>query len=89
MFQPRKIFDSRIDYKGHDFELIPFGSGRRICPGLPLAHKMVHLIVGLFIRLFDRKLENGLKPKDLDMEEEFGFTLAKANGLRAIPISLK
>ncbi|XP_026377861.1 geraniol 8-hydroxylase-like [Papaver somniferum] len=60
--------------------------GRRICPGLPLAHRMVHLILGLLLQSFYWKLEDGLKPEDLDMEEEFGFTLAKATGLRAIPV---
>ncbi|RZC57553.1 hypothetical protein C5167_004864 [Papaver somniferum] len=87
-FIPERFLDSKTDYKGQDFGLIPFGSGRRICPGLPLAHRIIHLIVGLLIQSsFDWKLENGLRPEDLDMEEEFGFTLAKATGLRAIPIN--
>ncbi|XP_026409442.1 geraniol 8-hydroxylase-like [Papaver somniferum] len=85
-FSPERFLDSKTDYKGQDFEFIPFGSGRRICPGLPLAHRMVHLIVGLLLQSFDWKLENGLKAEDLDMGEEFGFTLAKATGLRAIPV---
>ncbi|KAI3839094.1 hypothetical protein MKX03_011093 [Papaver bracteatum] len=85
-FSPERFLDSKSDYKGQDFELIPFGSGRRICPGLPLAHRMVHLILGLLLQSFDWKLEDGLKPENLDMEEEFGFTLAKATGLRAIPV---
>ncbi|KAI3985300.1 hypothetical protein MKX01_033614 [Papaver californicum] len=84
-FNPERFLDSKVEYRGQDFELIPFGSGRRSCPGLPLAHRMVHLIVGLLLQSFDWKLENGMKPEDLDMEEELGFTLAKATGLRAIP----
>ncbi|RZC73037.1 hypothetical protein C5167_048519 [Papaver somniferum] len=85
-FSPERFLDLKSDYKGQDFELIPFGSGRRICPGLPLAHRMVHLVLGLLLQSFDWELENGLKPENLDMEEEFGFTLAKATGLRAIPV---
>ncbi|MCL7033671.1 hypothetical protein MKW94_020280 [Papaver nudicaule] len=84
-FSPERFLNSEIDYKGRDFELIPFGSGRRSCPGLPLAHRMVHLIVGLLVQSFDWKLENGMKPEDLDMEEEPGFTLTKATGVRAVP----
>ncbi|RZC57555.1 hypothetical protein C5167_004866 [Papaver somniferum] len=38
-FQSGRFLDLKIDYKGHHVELIPFGSGCRICPGLPLAHK--------------------------------------------------
>ncbi|KAI3967194.1 hypothetical protein MKX01_042779 [Papaver californicum] len=85
-FRPERFLDSKIDYKGQDFEFIPFGSGRRICPGLPLAHRMVHLMVGLLLQSFDWELENGLSPEDLEMEEEFGLAIVKANRLRAIPI---
>ncbi|KAI3837282.1 hypothetical protein MKW92_019274 [Papaver armeniacum] len=85
-FRPERFLDSKIDYKGQDFEFIPFGSGRRICPGLPLAHRMVHLMMGLLLQSFNWELENGLNPEDLDMEEEFGLTLVKANRLRVIPI---
>ncbi|RZC73034.1 hypothetical protein C5167_048520 [Papaver somniferum] len=83
-FRPERFLDSKIDYKGQDFEFIPFGSGRRICPGLPLAHKMVHLMLGLLLQSFNWELENGLNPEDLDMEEEFGLTLVKANRLRSL-----
>ncbi|KAI3860953.1 hypothetical protein MKW92_044173 [Papaver armeniacum] len=84
-FKPERFLGSTLGYKGQDFELIPFGSGRRICPGLPLAHRMVHLMLGLLLQSFDWELENALKPEDLDMKEESGFTSVKATGLRAIP----
>ncbi|RZC73046.1 hypothetical protein C5167_048523, partial [Papaver somniferum] len=84
-FKPERFLGSKLDYKGQDLELIPFGSGRRICPGLPLAHRMVHLVLGLLLQSFDWKLENALKPEDLDMKEESGFTSVKTTGLRAIP----
>ncbi|EYU25608.1 hypothetical protein MIMGU_mgv1a022132mg, partial [Erythranthe guttata] len=34
---------SSIDFKGQDFELIQFGAGRRICPALTLADRMMHI----------------------------------------------
>ncbi|XP_026409438.1 geraniol 8-hydroxylase-like isoform X2 [Papaver somniferum] len=86
-FQPERFLSLNIDYKGQDFEFIPFGSGRRMCPGLPLAHRMVHSMLGSLLQSFDWKLENGLNARDLDMEEEFGITLVKAKGLQAIPIT--
>ncbi|MCL7033358.1 hypothetical protein MKW94_015529 [Papaver nudicaule] len=87
-FKPEIFLDSKTDYKGQDFELIPFGSGRRICPGLPLAHRMTHLMTGLLLQSFDWKLESGMKPEDMNMEDGCGFTLVKATGLRVILIKL-
>ncbi|XAR57832.1 Geraniol 8-hydroxylase [Bertholletia excelsa] len=86
-FMPERFLESEIDVRGQDFELIPFGAGRRICPGLPLAMRIVPAMVGSLLNSFDWKLE-GIAPEDLDMEEKFGITLQKAQPLRAIPIPL-
>ncbi|CAN1825245.1 Geraniol 8-hydroxylase [Linum perenne] len=67
------------------FELIPFGGGRRICPGLPLAMRMLHVMLGSLIHWFDWKLHDGVDPKKLDMEEKIGATLQKAKPLIVIP----
>ncbi|KAL3845159.1 hypothetical protein ACJIZ3_002562 [Penstemon smallii] len=84
-FEPERFLDSKINYRGQDFELITFGSGRRICPGLPLAHRMVHLMVAYLVHNFNWKLEPGVKPEELDMNEKFGLSLHKAAPLKAIP----
>ncbi|KAK6144455.1 hypothetical protein DH2020_021275 [Rehmannia glutinosa] len=84
-FEPERFLDSKIDYTGKDFELINFGSGRRICPGLPLAHVMVHLMVATLIHNFEWKLEPGMKPEEIDVNEMFGLSLHKAVPLRAFP----
>ncbi|XWS49843.1 hypothetical protein CRYUN_Cryun12cG0037900 [Craigia yunnanensis] len=85
-FMPERFLGSEIDVKGRDFGLIPFGAGRRICPGLPLANRMLHLMLGSLIHSFDWKLEGGISPKDMNMEEKFGLTLQMAEPLRVIPI---
>ncbi|KAM7276372.1 hypothetical protein ACFE04_018238 [Oxalis oulophora] len=85
-FRPERFLGSDIDYKGQSFEYIPFGAGRRICPGWPLAIRMIHLLVASIIQSFDWKLPDGINPESLDMEEQFGVTLKKALPLRAIPI---
>ena len=87
-FKPERFWESDIDVRGRDFELIPFGAGRRICPGLPLAIKMVPVTLGSILNTFNWKLHGGIAPKDLDMEEKFGITLAKAQPLLAIPVPL-
>ncbi|XP_071932550.1 cytochrome P450 76T24-like [Coffea arabica] len=87
-FEPERFLGSDIDVRGQHFELIPFGAGRRICPGLPLAYRMVHLMLASLIHNIDWKLEDGMKPEDLDMEEKFGLTIQKALPLKAIPVKL-
>uniref|UniRef100_A0A1W7HBR8 Cytochrome P450 n=1 Tax=Scoparia dulcis TaxID=107240 RepID=A0A1W7HBR8_SCODU len=87
-FKPERFLDSEVDVRGRDFELIPFGAGRRICPGLPLAMRMVPVMLGSLLNCFDWKLEGGISAKELDMAEKFGITLQKAYPLRAVPLSL-
>ncbi|KAL9249890.1 Drimenol monooxygenase-like protein [Drosera capensis] len=77
-----------IDLRGRHFELLPFGAGRRMCPGLAIANKMLHLILGSLINCFDWMPEGGANPENMDMAERFGFTLAKAQPLQPIPTSI-
>ncbi|KAF9595314.1 hypothetical protein IFM89_038466 [Coptis chinensis] len=88
-FVPERFLNSGVDFKGRDFTLIPFGAGRRICPGLPLAFRMVYLMLASLLHAFDWKLEEGISPEDIDMEENFGLALQKAKPLKAIPIKNK
>ncbi|KAL8053438.1 hypothetical protein ABFX02_05G071000 [Erythranthe guttata] len=86
IFRPERFLDEKmnIDFKGNDFELIPFGAGRRICPGLLLANRMLHITVATLIHNFDWKFEVG---DDQDHRAEiFRLALRKAVPLKAIPI---
>lgn len=91
LFLPERFLTGKFDhtdFKGKDFELIPFGAGRRICPGLPLANRMVHLMLAILVGNFGWKLEQGMKPEELDMDEKFGITVQKAISLKAVPMKL-
>ncbi|GKD98465.1 cytochrome P450 [Tanacetum coccineum] len=87
-FLPERFLDVKTDYKGQDFELIPFGAGRRICPGLNMAHRMLHIILGSLVYKFDWKLEGNMGAENIDMDEKFRLTLWRNTPLFAIPIRL-
>ncbi|GMH25601.1 hypothetical protein Nepgr_027444 [Nepenthes gracilis] len=86
-FEPERFVGSDIGFKGRHFEFIPFGAGRRICPGIPLASRTVPLIVGSLIHSFDWKLENGAAPERMDMDDRCTTVLQKARPLRCVPIT--
>ncbi|KAK6935330.1 Cytochrome P450 [Dillenia turbinata] len=85
IFKPERFLNSSLDYKGNDFEFLPFGAGRRICPGLPMAAKVVPLVLASLIHFFDWSLPHGNDSKEMDMSEKFGVTLQKAEPLTLIP----
>lgn len=81
-FKPERFLGSTVDYKGQNYELIPFGAGRRMCAGVPLAHRMLHLILGSLLHQFDWELD--CKEK-IDMNDRMGITVRKAEPLIAVP----
>ncbi|CAO2834962.1 unnamed protein product [Amaranthus hypochondriacus] len=85
MFVPERFLEKEINIKGRNFELIPFGSGRRICPGMPLAHRMLHLMLATLLQSFNWKYFHEKRPKEICVEEKFGITLQKFKPLEAIP----
>nr|XP_010936313.1 flavonoid 3'-monooxygenase [Elaeis guineensis] len=74
-----------IDIKGNDFEIIPFGAGRRICAGMSLGLRMVQLMLATMVHGFDWALLMGQVPEKLNMEEAFGLTLQRAEPLSLWP----
>ncbi|CAN4085951.1 unnamed protein product [Withania somnifera] len=76
-FQPERFLDSCIDYKGLHFELIPFGAGRRGCPGIPFAIVVNELALARMLFHFEFSLPNGAKAEDLDVDEALGITVRR------------
>ncbi|XP_047335710.1 cytochrome P450 76T24-like [Impatiens glandulifera] len=87
-FIPERFLNSTVDFKGQHFCFIPFGAGRRICPGMPVAHRMVSLIVASLVYHFDWKLPRDTTIDSLDMDDLFGITLPKVTPLLAVPTSI-
>ncbi|KAI5341643.1 hypothetical protein L3X38_009518 [Prunus dulcis] len=84
-FIPERFDGSDVDVRGNHFQLIPFGSGRRRCPGIQLALIVVQLMLAQLVHCFDWELPNNMLPEELDMTEVFGITVARAKPLIAIP----
>ncbi|KAK9278132.1 hypothetical protein L1049_027691 [Liquidambar formosana] len=84
-FLPERFMGSNIDLRGRDFRLIPFGSGRRGCPGIQLGLIHVRLVLAQLVHCFEWELPNGMLPNELDMSEKFGLTMPRAKHLLALP----
>ncbi|KAL7157888.1 hypothetical protein ABFS83_02G106400 [Erythranthe nasuta] len=84
-FSPERFTGSNIDLRGRNFQLIPFGSGRRSCPGQQLGLTFINLVLAQLVHCFDWERPNGMTPSDLDMSEHFGSVTSRANHLFAIP----
>ncbi|CAI9093815.1 OLC1v1029395C1 [Oldenlandia corymbosa var. corymbosa] len=84
-FKPERflIEPKKWDFSGNNFQFIPFGSGRRICPGIPLAEKMIKYLLASFLYSFDWK---PTKTKEDDLSEKSGIVMRKSDPLSAIPI---
>ncbi|KAK1268125.1 Cytochrome P450 71B34 [Acorus gramineus] len=84
-FVPERFIDSKVDFSGNDLRMIPFGSGRRKCPGMLVGSRLVSIVTAQLLHCFDWELPNGMSPEELDMEEEFGLSLPRKNNLFAVP----
>ncbi|XP_058080433.1 flavonoid 3'-monooxygenase [Magnolia sinica] len=75
---------AHIDIRGNDFEVIPFGAGRRICAGMSLGLRMVYFMTATLVHAFNWALPEGQVAEKLNMDEAYGLTLQ-----RAVPLTLR
>ncbi|KAJ0802837.1 putative cytochrome P450 [Helianthus annuus] len=73
-YKPERFINGKWDYNGNNVKFLPFGSGRRICPGIPLGDKMLTYMLASLLNSFEWNL-----PKDEEFEtsDEFGFVTKK------------
>ncbi|THG14729.1 cytochrome P450 71B10-like [Camellia sinensis] len=85
-FYPERFEKSEIDFKGNNFELLPFGAGRRICPGLTMGATTVEFTLANLLHCFDWEMPYGMERKDISLEEEAGLSVYKKLSLDLVPI---
>ncbi|XP_015069275.1 cytochrome P450 71A4-like [Solanum pennellii] len=83
-YQPERFLNSDIDFKGLNFELIPFGAGRRGCPGIPFSNVIIELALARLVHKFNFTLPQGMKKEDLDMSECTGISIRRKLPLLAV-----
>ncbi|KAK6947723.1 Cytochrome P450, partial [Dillenia turbinata] len=83
--RPERFMNSKLDYLGNDFRYIPFSSGKRICPGMPMASKQIQLLLANLIYFLDWSLPRGKKLTVLDMIKKSQFLLHKNEPPCVIP----
>ncbi|XP_010458751.1 PREDICTED: cytochrome P450 71B2 isoform X2 [Camelina sativa] len=85
-FNPERFANSSVDFRGQHFDLLPFGSGRRICPGMPMGIATVELALMNLLYYFDWSMPDGMKGEDIDMEEAGNISIVKKIPLQLVPV---
>ncbi|XLU60421.1 hypothetical protein S245_019630 [Arachis hypogaea] len=75
----------QLDVRGQHLHMIPFGSGRRGCPGTSLALQVVEANLGAMVQCFEWKVSGG-SSEIVDMEEKPGLTLSRACPMICVPL---
>lgn len=73
------------DFKGRDFQFLPFGAGRRICPGMGFGLATVEVMLANLVYCFDWELPDGMREEDVDMADVFGVTMSRKEKLILVP----
>ena len=89
-FDPERYLEGRqgkLDVRGQSYQLLPFGSGRRGCPGASLALNVIQSTLGAMIQCFEWKVGNGGNNGKVDLEEASAVTVARAHPVTCIGVS--
>ncbi|XP_066324310.1 cytochrome P450 76M5-like [Miscanthus floridulus] len=75
-----------VNFRDPNFTYIPFGAGRKVCPGMDMAARLVPLLLASLLHKVEWKLPDGMAPEDVDLREHGTAVLRPATPLRAIPV---
>lgn len=82
-FIPERFAEENIDIRGHDFRVLPFGAGRRVCPGAQLGINLVQSMLGHLLHHFEWSLPAGVNGEEVDMSENPGMVAFMRTPLKA------
>lgn len=88
-FDPDRFEVKDVDFNGAHFELVPFGAGRRVCPGLAMGATNVEFTLANLLCCFEWALPEGLTAEDVSMEEAGGLTFHKKTPLVLVPTAYR
>ncbi|XP_064956495.1 cytochrome P450 71A1-like [Musa acuminata AAA Group] len=83
-FRPERFADGTLDFTGNDARYVPFGAGRRICPGQNFAVAALELALANLVSRFDWELPGGLTREELQMNEAPGTTIQRQGRLHLV-----
>lgn len=83
-FRPERFLEEDIDMKGHDLRLLPFGAGRRVCPGAQLGINLVTSMLGHLLHHFEWTVGPEKKKEEIDMSESPGLVSYMKTPLEAV-----
>ncbi|XP_050221900.1 cytochrome P450 CYP82D47-like [Mercurialis annua] len=81
-YRPERFLTSHKDFdvRGQNFEFLPFGSGRRMCPGISFALQILQLTLATLLHGLDFSSPTG---EPIDMTASLGMT-----NIRATPLEI-
>lgn len=82
-FRPERFLTTHknVDVRGQHFELLPFGSGRRICPGISFSLQIMQLTLATLLHGFEISTPFG---QAVDMTEKPGLSIPRATPLEVV-----
>ncbi|CAA7056478.1 unnamed protein product [Microthlaspi erraticum] len=86
-FRPERHLDSSVDFRGQDFELIPFGAGRRICPAISFAVVLNEMVLANLVHQFDWRFPVKCTEDQTGVAESTGIAIHRMFPLYAIASS--
>ncbi|KAI3748371.1 hypothetical protein L6452_11396 [Arctium lappa] len=85
-FYPERFANLEFEFGGGNFDMVPFGGGRRSCPAFSSATTTVELTIANLLHWFDWEVPNGLKMEDLNMEEDGSLVVYRKSPLCLVPM---